>query len=76
MGSELALVGILFILAGFALVFFSASGGSTQSGGVIFLGPVPIAFGNLNNPETTKWLWVIGIALFLAIILFGSKLLG
>ena len=75
MANELLLLGMLLILAGFALVFFSASGGSSNAGGVVFIGPIPIAFGSFNNPETVKILWIIGIALFVLLLLFGSGFL-
>ena len=40
-------VGLLVILAGFALVVAGSAGqGSSSVGGVVFLGPFPIAFGS------------------------------
>ena len=44
---KLLAVGLLVILAGFALVVAGSAGqGSSSVGGVVFIGPFPIAFGS------------------------------
>lgn len=64
---DVVLVGILLIIAGFALVAFSvlsASGktkGEARGAGVIMVGPIPIIFGS-----DAKW---VGIVIGLAIVL-------
>jgi uncharacterized membrane protein len=53
MAQKLMVLGLLIILAGFALVFAGASTtGTTSAGGVVFIGPLPIAFG--AGPEGWK----------------------
>jgi uncharacterized membrane protein len=43
---KLMSLGLLIILAGFALIFAGASTtGTSSAGGVVFIGPVPIVFG-------------------------------
>ena len=44
---RLLMVGALIILAGFALIVAGSSGeGGVSAGGVVFIGPFPIAFGS------------------------------
>jgi uncharacterized membrane protein len=46
MAQKLMVLGLLIILAGFALVFAGASTtGTVSAGGVVFIGPLPIVFG-------------------------------
>jgi uncharacterized protein (TIGR00304 family) len=64
---DVILVGILLIIAGFAIVAFSvlsASGktkGEVRGAGVVMIGPIPIVFGS-----DAKW---VGIVIGLVIIL-------
>lgn len=64
---DLVVVGVLLVLAGFALVvvsMLSRSGGaetSVKGGGVVMIGPIPIIFGT-----DAKW---ASVAIVLAIIL-------
>lgn len=65
-GIGLVVVGVLLVITGMM------TSGKVQGGGVIFLGPIPIAFGEFARPEYSTALWILGIALFiLAIILFA-----
>ena len=44
---RLLALGLLLVVAGFGLLFAGAAGqGSSSVGGVIFIGPFPIAFGS------------------------------
>ncbi len=48
--NRLFLLGILVVLAGFALIVYgSAAQGSTSTGGFILIGPFPIVFGSGSN---------------------------
>ena len=64
---DVTLVGILLVIAGFAVVAFSvlsASGktkGEIRGAGVVMIGPIPIVFGS-----DAKW---VGIVITLAIVL-------
>jgi uncharacterized protein (TIGR00304 family) len=67
---DVALVGILLVIAGFAAVAFSvlsASGktkGEVKGAGVVMVGPIPIVFGS-----DAKWVGiVIGLVLVLMIL--------
>lgn len=57
--------GIYLILAGFALVFTGTllSARDSGFGGLIMIGPIPIAFG--TSPEITVIAMVIGVLLML-----------
>lgn len=72
---KFVIVGLLVILAGFALVFFGAAGqGSVSTGGVIFIGPFPIVFGSGPNgwPLALVSL-VIGVIMVAFILLWGVR---
>ena len=67
---DLALVGILLIIAGFAVVAFSVlstSGkakGQVRGAGVVMIGPIPIVFGS-----DAKWVGIIvGLVIVLMIL--------
>ncbi|WP_406656614.1 DUF131 domain-containing protein [Methanolobus sp. ZRKC2] len=69
-------IGILLIVLGFILVFLgmlSSSGGSDgEFGGVLLIGPIPIAFG--SSPEiTTSMLWA-GVIIAIAYLLFARRM--
>ena len=74
---RLLALGLAITLVGFALVFVgSASGGSNSSVGVVvFIGPVPIAFGSGPSGE---WLAlisvVIGAIIIVLVIVWGWRL--
>ncbi len=39
-------LGLMLVLAGFGLVALGSAGGSVSTGGVVFIGPIPIVFGS------------------------------
>jgi uncharacterized protein (TIGR00304 family) len=64
--------GLILILTGFAMVF-AGTLFSTQKaniGGLIMIGPIPIAFG--TSPEITVFAMVIGLMMFL-VYFIGRK---
>lgn len=67
MEHRLFFIGFLVFLAGFGLMLAGTIGqGSVSAGGVIFVGPVPIAFGAGPN----------GLALALGSVLIGAIVLA
>ncbi|SNQ59298.1 TIGR00304 family membrane protein [Candidatus Methanoperedens nitratireducens] len=65
--------GILLILIGFALVLIGAalSASNVTFGGLIMIGPIPIAFG--SSPEITVVAMVIGLLLMLMFFILGRR---
>ncbi len=65
--------GILLILSGFALVLIGAvlSASNAAFGGLIMIGPIPIAFG--SSPEITVVAMVIGLLLMLMFFILGRR---
>jgi uncharacterized protein (TIGR00304 family) len=65
--------GILFILAGFVLVFAGIilSAGDASFGGLIMIGPIPIAFG--SSQEMTGMAMIIGLLLMLLFFILWRK---
>ena len=68
--------GLLIFIAGLAvLVVGGASQGSTSAGGVIFVGPFPIAFGSgPGGPELALISVVIGGIMVGLLLLWGWRL--
>ncbi len=66
-------LGIVLILAGFALALVGAvlSASNTAFGGLIMIGPIPIAFG--SSPEITVIGMVIGLLLMLMFFILGRR---
>lgn len=66
---NLVKLGILLILLGFALVFAGAilSAGNLGFGGLIMIGPLPIAFG--SSPKITVVAMVIGLVLIFVFLM-------
>ena len=65
---RLMAAGFLTILAGFALLFAgAASSGGASVGGVVFIGPVPIAFGSGRD----GWSLALGSVIVGAAMLVG-----
>jgi uncharacterized protein (TIGR00304 family) len=67
---DLTLVGILLIIAGFAVVAFSVlstswkAKGEVRSAGAVMMGPIPIVFGS-----DVKWVGIIvGLVIVLMIL--------
>jgi uncharacterized membrane protein len=44
----------------------SPSGTERRWGGVVFLGPIPVVFG--SDQKVTKWMLVVGVLLFVALL--------
>ncbi len=65
--------GIILILVGFVLVLIGAvlSASNTTFGGLIMIGPIPIAFG--SSPEITVVAMVIGLLLMLMFFILGRR---
>ncbi len=66
-------LGLALILAGFALLFTASllSAGNVDFGGLIMIGPIPIAFG--NSPEITVIAMAIGLIIMLVAYAIGRK---
>lgn len=69
LGIFLVLLGFFIVFIGFIYEFFKNSEKSenarTNAGGIIFIGPIPIIFGNSKKVEK----WMIALALIITIIL-------
>ena len=65
--------GIYLILAGFALVFIGMilSARNSGFGGLIMIGPIPIAFG--TSPGITVFAMIIGLILMLAFFILRRR---
>ncbi|VVB51421.1 Uncharacterised protein [uncultured archaeon] len=64
---------IILILIGFAMVFIGTivSSQKTNIGGLIMIGPIPIAFG--TSPEITVIAMLIGVVLMLLMFFIGRR---
>ena len=65
--------GILLILIGFALLMIGAvlSASNVTFGGLIMIGPIPIAFG--SSPAITVVAMAIGLLLMLMFFILGRR---
>lgn len=64
--------GIILMLIGFTLVFIGTSlSGKTAFGGLIMIGPLPIAFG--TSPGMTVAAMVVGLLLMVMFFMLGRK---
>jgi len=65
--------GVILILTGFVLVLIGIiySAQKINIGGLIMIGPIPIAFG--TSPEITVFAMVIGLVLMLLVFFLGRK---
>ncbi len=65
--------GIYLVLIGFALVLIGMvlSAGNTSFGGLVMIGPIPIAFG--SSPSITVIAMVIGLLLMIAYFIIGRR---
>jgi uncharacterized membrane protein len=74
---KLLAVGLLVILAGFVLVVAGSAGqGSLSAGGVVFIGPLPIAFGSGPGGATLALISVvIGSVMMALLLVWGWRLL-
>ncbi|VVB86665.1 Uncharacterised protein [uncultured archaeon] len=71
--TDMIKLGFTLILAGFALLFMASllSAGKVDFGGLIMIGPVPIAFG--TSPEITVIAMVTGLAMMLVFFMLRRK---
>ncbi len=71
--TDLIRSGIFLILIGFALVFAGTllSSGNTGFGGLVMIGPIPIAFG--SSPTMTVVAMVIGLLIMMVFWIFGRR---
>ena len=71
--TDLIRSGIFLILIGFALVFAGASlsSGNAGFGGLVMIGPIPIAFG--SSPTMTVVAMVIGLLIMMVFWIFGRR---
>ncbi len=73
---QLFSLGFLLILAGFFTVFAGVillalkGGGAVEGGGVVFIGPVPIAFGTSKKAALTAL--IIGLVIFFLFLALAS----
>jgi len=72
---RLLTAGLLIFLLGFALIIVgSATQGGASAGGVIFIGPFPIAFGSGQNGSSLALVSVvIGGVMLALVILWGWR---
>ena len=71
--TDIIKLGIFLILTGFVLALVGAvlSASSTAFGGLIMIGPIPIAFG--SSPEITVVAMAIGLLLMLVFFILGRR---
>lgn len=71
---KLIKTGIILILIGFAMFFIGTivSSQKTNIGGLIMIGPIPIAFG--TSPEITVIAMLIGVVLMILMFFIGSMM--
>ncbi|WP_300608855.1 DUF131 domain-containing protein [Methanohalophilus sp.] len=62
-GISLIFLGIFFLVIGLIVKAFENSGSNSEFGGIILIGPFPIAFG--SSPEITTTMLFVGAALFI-----------
>ncbi len=65
--------GIYLVLIGFVIVLIGMilSAGNTSFGGLVMIGPIPIAFG--SSPLITVIAMVIGLLLMIAYFIIGRR---
>jgi len=65
--------GTVLVIIGFAAVFIGTifSTGKANIGGLIMIGPIPIAFG--TSPELTITAMILGILLMLLFFVIGRR---
>ncbi len=71
--TDIIKLGLYFILAGIALLFIGSllSAGKVDFGGLIMIGPIPIAFG--TSPEITIIAMAIGLVMMLLYFILWRK---
>lgn len=71
-GSTLIFIGIIMLFAGFFLSGMQNSSGSEEFGGLVLIGPIPIAFG--SSPEITTTMIYAGLFMFLIYLFIRRKI--
>ncbi|MFZ2497362.1 MAG: TIGR00304 family membrane protein [Methanosarcina sp.] len=70
-GAAITFIGFFVVLLGLVLSIVQKPG-SSQIGGLIMIGPVPIAFG--SSPEiTTNMMWIGLLAMILYLFIWKTK---
>lgn len=69
-GSYLIFIGVILLIAGF---FLSATQGSGGYGGLVLIGPIPIAFG--SSPEITTSMLYVGFLMFIIYLFIWRRML-
>ncbi|MCX9009730.1 MAG: DUF131 domain-containing protein [Candidatus Methanoperedens sp.] len=71
--TDIIKLGLSLILIGFALVLVGAvlSAGNIAFGGLIMIGPIPVAFG--SSPGITVAAMVIGLLLMVMFFIIGRR---
>jgi uncharacterized protein (TIGR00304 family) len=70
-GAAITFIGFFVVLLGLVLSIVQ-NPGSSQIGGLIMIGPVPIAFG--SSPEiTTNMMWIGLLAMILYLFIWKTK---
>ncbi|MBP2030392.1 uncharacterized protein (TIGR00304 family) [Methanohalophilus levihalophilus] len=62
-GISLISLGVFLLFIGLVVKAFENSGSNSQFGGVILIGPFPVAFG--SSPEITNTMMFIGAGIFI-----------
>lgn len=75
---KMLLAGLLVLLLGFGfMIVGSADQAGTSTGGVVFIGPFPIAFGSGPNGSSLALVSVVvGAVMVVLVMLWGWRLLG
>jgi len=67
---RLLAAGLLILILGFALIVIgSSTQGGASAGGVIFIGPIPIAFGSGTNGSSLALISVVIGGVMLALVM-------
>ncbi|WP_370573181.1 DUF131 domain-containing protein [Methanomethylovorans sp.] len=69
-GSYLISIGLVLVVAGFFLS--TIQGGSGEFGGLVLIGPIPIAFG--SSPEITTSMLYVGLLMFIIYLFIRRKM--
>lgn len=71
-GSYLISIGFVLLVAGFFLSAMQNGSGSGEFGGLVLIGPIPIAFG--SSPEITTSMFYVGFLMFIIYLFIRRKM--
>ncbi|WP_321419111.1 DUF131 domain-containing protein [uncultured Methanomethylovorans sp.] len=71
-GSYLIFIGILLLFSGFLLSAMQNGSGNGDFGGLVLIGPIPIAFG--SSPEITTYMMYVGFFMFFVYLFIWRKM--